>query len=162
MTKLKVPFEIIPPSYFGHLKRSILQKRLNLLRKIFFRLERNIHYTIICFIFCVSWSNFEVNHKWDLVLSTCCIPGTFKGQKISKPKYLVFNSSKKRTKYLPNSALVFVLFGRIENKEVCFWNFLTFIQHSTFATACPDSFLHFHYSKLLTAMFNHLGLLCHY
>ena len=35
----------------------------------------------------------------------CCIPGTSKGQKISKPKYIVFNSSKKRTKYLPDSAL---------------------------------------------------------
>ena len=47
-----------------------------------------------------------------------------KGQKISKANQHVLDSSKKRTKYVPNSALATraedfrSFFGRIENKEI--------------------------------------------
>ena len=49
-----------------------------------------------------------------------------KGQLISKANYLDLDSSKKQTKYLPNSALATraeffgSFFGRIEDKIICF------------------------------------------
>ena len=53
-----------------------------------------------------------------------------KGHKISKANYLVLISSKKRTKYLPNSALASIgqslFFGGYENKVIYFWDFMTF------------------------------------
>ena len=60
-------------------------------------------------------------NKVDLKPQTFLIAHS-KGQKISKVNYVVLNSSKKRTKYLPNSALSTraktfrSFFGRIENK----------------------------------------------
>lgn len=78
-------------------------KRLELLSEKIFRLERNIHYWFNLFCFLVKlW-----NKSWMGSCSEhlCCITGTSKGQKILKQKYFVFNSTKNRMKYLPNSAL---------------------------------------------------------
>ena len=55
-----------------------------------------------------------------------------KGQIISEANYLFLNSSKKRTKNFCPSSWGNILekfrsfFGRIENKIICFWNYLTF------------------------------------
>ena len=45
---------------------------------------------------------------------------------MSKAKYSVPTSSKKRTKYLPNSALPTIIFGKSKNKTTFFRDFLTF------------------------------------
>ena len=92
------------------------------------------------------WFWFKLNAK-----STTNAESTFatfqeiKGEIILKANCLVLNSSKKRTKYLSNSALATRteffgwFFGRIGNKEICFWDYLTFTNNfgwhkKTFAT----------------------------
>ena len=63
----------------------------------------------------------------------CLLKNSWIGTKCQEISETIFNSLKKPTIWssleVRAEIMIYLLFGRIEAKKNCFWNFLTFIEH---------------------------------